>query len=552
MSVTTSAALIDIAANEPVTLRVDYGQSGQSLQRQAIVGRLATELQLLLDGLDSPRAHDFQVTPTDRWGNEGSPLTASCSTLAASPPGSLRIVSGPVSGAQRRETASGRATVGIEWMTDFPASSTLLWELLPSGGQNVSPRADPANLLEFPGLGRVHRVFLTGAEPGKTYRLVARSTDLFGRTASLEDLRVSVPAQSASGPLGFVNAGQVTYLSDKTVIIEWETDRLAQSEVSVREVSSARRGSEKRTFFSVKGPSLRNQIAIKLADLGGTGKSPTYELRIRARTAGGSVAQAAPSQSTFTPATAPDAEPPTVSGIRIVPVSTAVAFLSWTTSEPTSSAVEHGEGALGSKIVDSDYLTEHAVHLSGLNEGGLVSYRITATDPAGNSTTSQSGNVQLSTTPDTTPPQIVGQPSVKVQGDKLLVEWQTDEPSDSIVHVGSKPGVMEDYYHDGTDVTAHVMCLGGLPIGQSLYLQLESADFEGNPSERMEVGPELIPVPFGGTAGGAGHATGNCLPTPREHEERSAIAGPPGLRVPREGRLLSWRLRGRMVRRRMA
>ena len=66
------------------------------------------------------------------------------------------------------------------------------------------------------------------------------------------------------------------------------------------------------------------------------------------------------------------------------------AYITWTTDEVADSTVQYGtqSGIYPETVADSLYVTSHQVVLTGLVPGVTYYYKITSTDPSGNTTTS--------------------------------------------------------------------------------------------------------------------------------------------------------------------
>jgi hypothetical protein len=79
-----------------------------------------------------------------------------------------------------------------------------------------------------------------------------------------------------------------------------------------------------------------------------------------------------------------DGTSPSIDSVAISEVSPASAVVRWTTDEPGTSQVEYWASPGQISPLDSDYVTEHAVRLTGLKPGTIYHYRTLSLDQAGN------------------------------------------------------------------------------------------------------------------------------------------------------------------------
>ena len=148
-------------------------------------------------------------------------------------------------------------------------------------------------------------------------------------------------------------------------------------------------------------------------------------------------------RGTFRTRELPDTRPPL---ITLGPVATGVtnhsATVRWTTDEPATSAVEYGEGTdYGRTEVDSNRGLDHLVRLTNLDPSTVYHVRVTSIDGAGNSVSSEDYEFITQREADRVSPRIVGRPFVVGRFmDRLLVQWETDEPSAGLVEYGVTAG----------------------------------------------------------------------------------------------------------------
>jgi len=92
------------------------------------------------------------------------------------------------------------------------------------------------------------------------------------------------------------------------------------------------------------------------------------------------------------------------------------------------------------------------------------------------------GNPQTQggTPPDTTPPVISNVRDTSVTTNSAVIEWDTDEASNSVVEYGTVSGTYTDSASDGAMVTAHTVSLPGLSPDTTYYYIVKSTDAANN------------------------------------------------------------------------
>ncbi len=88
--------------------------------------------------------------------------------------------------------------------------------------------------------------------------------------------------------------------------------------------------------------------------------------------------------------------------------------------------------------------------------------------------------------PDTTPPVISDVQATSITQDSAVIQWTTDEASDSVVEYGTSSG---NYTHSSSDsamVTAHSVSLSGLTASTTYYYRVKSTDASDNTANSTE------------------------------------------------------------------
>jgi beta-lactamase superfamily II metal-dependent hydrolase len=82
--------------------------------------------------------------------------------------------------------------------------------------------------------------------------------------------------------------------------------------------------------------------------------------------------------------------------------------------------------------------------------------------------------------PDITPPVISNVQAGSITIDSAVIEWETDEPADSVVEYGTSPGNYTDTLDDPAPVTSHSIALSNLTPATTYYYRVASTDESGN------------------------------------------------------------------------
>jgi len=196
------------------------------------------------------------------------------------------------------------------------------------------------------------------------------------------------PAASASYAATYSAAGggaapsiaqaRVSTGADGIAELQWRTNEPATSEV----VFGATPESLGNT--SVEAGSSRTH-AITIDELW---PGTTYYYRVRSRDLSGARTTWPPTSrepSAFT-TPKPDKKGPGISAVKAFPLPDGTATVTWTTTEPATSAVAFGTsaGKLSERRIDDKLVRQHNVVVTNLQPGRTYWYRVTSSDAAGN------------------------------------------------------------------------------------------------------------------------------------------------------------------------
>ncbi|MGA1198848.1 MAG: fibronectin type III domain-containing protein, partial [Candidatus Latescibacterota bacterium] len=123
----------------------------------------------------------------------------------------------------------------------------------------------------------------------------------------------------------------------------------------------------------------------------------------------------------------------------------------------------------------------HKLVLEGLTPGTQYFYRVKVTDLNGNTATTGTKDFRTRTGQDNLPPRILGRPAILGRSyNATVVQWFTDEPSNSTVLYGTESGALTDSTTVDEATRDHKVSLGNLQAGVEYFYQVKSIDASGN------------------------------------------------------------------------
>ena len=184
---------------------------------------------------------------------------------------------------------------------------------------------------------------------------------------------------------------------------------------------------------------------------------------------------------------------PRISNLRFQPVADAssnTTIVSWITNVPASSELSYGPvGGQQEEAIQSKFVTEHEVTISGLIDNTDYTLVARSRDAAGNLAVS---DVQtFKTALDTRPPKISNitvETTIKGSGSEskgqVIVSWDTDEPATSQVAYGQgSPGSYSNKTSEDSElITSHTVVISDLSTSSIYQIQPISKDKADNGS----------------------------------------------------------------------
>lgn len=168
-----------------------------------------------------------------------------------------------------------------------------------------------------------------------------------------------------------------------------------------------------------------------------------------------------------------------VANIRVSALDS-TATISWSTNIPSTGRVEYGlTSAHGSTVgYEGEQRSSHQVTLNGLRGETTYHFRVISSSP-GQETASFDQTFKTTKAVDRDAPGLTDVAVPYQGGTEVLVQWRTDEATDSLVEYGltSNYGSKKQ---DGARVTVHEMLITGLKPLTTYHFRVKSKDSGGN------------------------------------------------------------------------
>ncbi|MBT7586624.1 MAG: PKD domain-containing protein [Gemmatimonadetes bacterium] len=466
-------ARVEWKTSKPSTSRVNFG-TNDNYGRFAASDDLVQDHQILLTHLDAQTLYHFQVVSTDVSGNtieSGDHTFVTRGQQDIRPPG---IVTRPWVVAR----GTDRCTLG--WEIDEPANGWLEYGL----------SADYGHRVEIPAFDREFRITATGLVPGKNYHGRFHMVDLEGNgpTRSRNFTFFTASQRDRSAPV--IEGGpSVVHRSDRSVVVGWTTDEASDSRVEFGE-----NGQFDRSAGDVE---LTRQHTIIITDLE---PGTSYQGRVFSTDAFGN----GPVESeviTFTTRLLADTDAPIIyAGPAVAAYSDDSAVIMCQINELAEITVEYGTDTNYGQEVISDHLaTTHLVTLPNLMADTEYHVQVAALDVAGNGPTrSRDLTFRTRKTAKNKKPKIRQVHVRKTTDTAALIEWNTSEPTSSVVDYGTSKSYGARI-EDPTFTREHQTRISGLQPDTKYYFRVTSqslAGIEGKSKDlkfKTDADPDLTP-----------------------------------------------------------
>jgi|GEM_PF-4775226 len=364
-----------------------------------------------------------------------------------------------------------RTAIGftVDWVTDEISASEVVY-------------GPPDSLIQsrsVPGLVQRHSVSVSDLRPATRYGFKVRSADAAGnaRESGLFDVTTLADTLVDRTSPRLVSPPSVARVTHQEATIGWDTDEPANGLVEFGRTAGdlSEVQGEARTYTT--------RHSVRLTDLSA---ATTYHYRISSTDATGNGPTKSAGDLTFTTRAAPDTISAAVtSGPTVASVADRAAVVEWGTDELSDSQVDYAAGSdtTASRLAQQlpEAATAHRITLVNLTPDTTYTFRVSSQDLARNPRTfSAWRTLRTLAAPDTTPPDIVGAPTVlEATANTATLVWTTDELTSAVVEYGTgdfNAGRIEQ----GALEQTHTVTLTGLLPGTEYRYRITSRDREGN------------------------------------------------------------------------
>ncbi|HNV68622.1 MAG TPA: fibronectin type III domain-containing protein, partial [Candidatus Ozemobacteraceae bacterium] len=425
--------------DEAATSQVEYGFSPAYGQLTNLVPTLTFGHQVNLTNLLPQTTYHYRVRSKDANGNEGTSSNGTFTTPDSVPPVLSTIRTSPITGttATINFTTNETATVQVEY----------------------GPGAFTA--ITAPETNTTFSILLSGLTPKVVYKFRVRAKDAANNEAVTADLQFTT-VDSAAPVISNISVAPET-LTGTTAQVTWLTDEAATTQVEYGLTAA----------YGLSTTIDTTKVTGHLAKLIALLPNTTYNYRVRSKDVSGN--ETVSGNNTFTTL---DSQPPTISNIRVLPITGTTGNVTFTTSKPATIVIEYGVGIFSALASTTTLATTHEILLSGLLPKSAYRYRIYATDSAGNVGISA---ILSFTTLDTVPPVITGIIVSSITNTSATVAWTTDKAATSQVIWGSSTTYDKGPIVDSTLLKNHSIKINlddsSVPIWN---FQVSSTDAAGN------------------------------------------------------------------------
>jgi hypothetical protein len=303
--------------------------------------------------------------------NSGIPAQNNSQSVLASGPNNVQqpgnsAVQPSIGNIQANGITSSSAI--IMWSTVKPASGLVQWGKTTDYEFNSQADGNPAVQ---------QSVSLTGLMPDTTYHFRVTITGQNGVKETSQDQTFSTLEQLNTRPLVISLIGMLK-ITGNTATVAWTTDAPATGQVEYGKTSLYGAST------TINGGYIYDH-ALEVKQLS---PGTTYHYRVLSHDKNGN--EVVSSDQIFSTVSPSDSTAPVVSDISTTDVTHASATISWVTGELTTSQIQYDTNMSYSNItpLDTMLLYNHTVTLNNLTNGKAYHFKIIATDPAGNTSTS--------------------------------------------------------------------------------------------------------------------------------------------------------------------
>ena len=273
-----------------------------------------------------------------------------------------------------------------------------------------------------------------------------------------------LPTGKFTEPANLISEPESGNTTTKRTKIQWTTDRVSDSKVSIGTQSGK---------YSASEIGSSDQVIIHQIDLDNLAAGTTYYYKVKWTDTDGNTGES--QENTFTTKPAP-----IIKEVNVAKIGLSSALISFTSVDANKVNLYFGEsesfGGLQS-INTSSSETTYNMEIAGLKDGTKYYYQLTSFDSEGSE---YSGNVfSLTTTPRPRISNLSFQPIEGEPTSTQSVTWATNVPSSSAVTYG-KVGTNGTDIYTATLEKSHTIKISGLEDDSEYFLIAQSRDADGN------------------------------------------------------------------------
>jgi len=421
----TNKVTIEWKTNENATSIIEYEleEKWNGTRKTIVSQELVTSHTLMLTNLQPDTTYKFRVGSIDANNNGptyGSEQTFRTEAVADNNPPSIVGLPSAIGIDMNKAT--------IEWKTN--ESSTSIVEFA-----KESEWATKKKEIKNQSLVVEHSILVSNLIPSTTYKYRVGSMDGKGNgpVYSIEQTFTTLAAPDFNPPriVGFPSS---VGIDTNSATILWTTNEDATSIVEYA-LSSQWASNKKKIVdqnlvinHDILLANLLSDSAYtyRVGSIDGKNNGPTYS-----------------GEFTFTTLAVPDNNPPVIVGLPSTSkIDTCYAAIVWKTDENATSIVEYAQSSEWPNnkktFTDQNLVIDHTVGIGNLPNDTEYTYRVGSMDRSGNGPVySSTETFRTLKAADETPPAFSGFPSTRnVDTSSVTIEWETDEPANSIVEIG--------------------------------------------------------------------------------------------------------------------
>jgi phosphodiesterase/alkaline phosphatase D-like protein len=360
------------------------------------------------------------------------------------------ITSGPII----RSLTSTSAV--LEWQTDEPTKGAVKL------GATTVLASD---------LLTTHSVQITGLTPSTAYTAEVSATDATGNGPTLKTASFTTAAAADVIAPVILEGPTVSGASATSLVVQWSTSEPTKGALSYG-LGTALNASVLETALSV----------AHRIELTGLTADSSYSVRVSATDAANNGPTMSRTRTGRTLPTPDTSAPIIINGPLVSDITHSAAMVKWKTDEPSSGGVSWNDGVAYGVLSDDKLDTEHSARITGLVAGKTYHLTVSSKDALGNGPTlSKTVDFATQAQADIHAPELLTAPSiVSITHQSAVVQWETDEPTDSQVSYGIT--TLDKSDSRAALTKKHSLALVGLTPATTYQVQVRSSDSDGRVS----------------------------------------------------------------------